>query len=60
MRGKNQVKTPLGGILSAIIITLTLGFAIIKWNELVARSDPIINRNEITNHYGIESEGIYL
>ena len=60
VRGKDQVKTPIGGILSTIIITLTLGFAIIKWNELVARSDPIVNRNEVTNHYNFESEGIYL
>lgn len=60
VRGKDKVKTPPGGILSTIIITISLGFAIIKWFELMARSDPIINNNIVANHYDTASAGYSL
>ena len=45
IKGKDQVKTAIGGILSAIIITVTLGYTIMKIPDLILKSNPIINEN---------------
>ena len=48
----------IGGFLSAAVITLTLGYAIIGINDLISRSDPKINQNLVHSYYGTEEIGL--
>ena len=50
----------VGGFLSAAVITLTLGFAIIGIHDLIMRSDPTINQNIVHSYYGTEEVGLDL
>ena len=43
IKGQDTVQTKAGGFLSAIVYTLTLGFAIGGMSDLVNKSDPTIN-----------------
>ena len=43
IKGKDKVQTVVGGLLSAAIITLTLGYAVIGMHGVISRSDPKIN-----------------
>ena len=51
IKGKEKVKTPIGGILSAFIMTVTLGYTIMKIPDLVLTTNPIMNESDIQNYY---------
>ena len=46
--------------MSATIIAVTLGYAIMKVHDLVAKDNPVISQNVIQNYYGNEIDGITL
>ena len=50
----------IGGILSAFIIAVTLGYAIMKVLDLVNKDNPVISQNIIQNYYGNEIDGVTL
>ena len=52
IKGENDVKTGLGGLLTAIISTITLAYAIQQIFALKEGSDPTINGNVIKSYYG--------
>ena len=56
VKGKTQVNTFIGGLISLVIMTVTMGYAIGSWVELVERSNPIINEGLISNYYGQNDE----
>ena len=58
IKGKDQVQTVVGGFLSAVVMTLTLGFAIIGMHDLISKSDPTINSNIVHSYYGTEEDGL--
>ena len=60
IKGNDKVQTVVGGFLSAAVITLTLGFAIIGIHDLIMRSDPTINQNIVHSYYGTEEVGLDL
>ena len=43
LKGEDKVKTSLGGLLTAAIMTTVLGYAIMKMYDLIVGADPIIN-----------------
>ena len=43
IKGRDKVKTAVGGILSATIMSVTLGYAIMKIYECILRTDPVIS-----------------
>ena len=43
IKGQDKIKTKVGGLLSALVLTLTLGFAITGFYDLMNNSNPIIN-----------------
>ena len=46
------MNTWLGGLLSAIIFTITLAYATQKLHALYLGLDPTINENILTNYFG--------
>ena len=42
IKGKDRVQTAIGGILTALIISVTIGYAISKLHDLIIRADPNI------------------
>ena len=56
VKGETKVNTFIGGFISLVIMTVTLGYAIGSWIELVERSNPIINESFIANYYGHSDE----
>ena len=52
MKNKDKVTTTVGGILTAAIMTLTLGYFIMRLQALSAGSDPTINNNIVHNYFG--------
>ena len=59
MKGKDSIKTVIGGILTTAIITLTLGYFIIKLQDLMAGTDKTINYNVMHSYYA-DHEGLNL
>ena len=51
LKGKSRVTTIPGGLLSAMILTLTLAYATQKLYALFERSDPTINERIETDYY---------
>ena len=43
IKGSGKVKTTVGGILTATILVVTLGYFIINLQRLVKGTDPIVN-----------------
>ena len=43
IKGKDEVKTAIGGILSALIMTVSFGYTIMKIYDLVLHNNPIIS-----------------
>ena len=43
IKGKDKVKTAIGGILSAIIMTITLGYTIVNFHDLFLKTNPIVS-----------------
>ena len=43
IKGQNEVKTAIGGIMTAIIVSITLGYFATKFNGLLNGDNPIIN-----------------
>ena len=52
INGASVIRTTIGGILTGIVITLTLIYFIVKLEALIDGSDPIINQNTISDYYG--------
>ena len=46
--------------MSTFIMTVTLGYFIVKIEALIKGSDPIINTNTIKEYYDANSEGLNL
>ena len=59
MKGKDQIKTVIGGIMTTAIITLTLGYFVIKFQDLMAGTDQIVNYNVLHSYYS-GKEGLNL
>ena len=47
IKGKSKVKTAVGGILSAVIIAVTLGYSIMKIHDLMLKANPVISDNTL-------------
>ena len=43
IKGKDRVNTAIGGIMSAVIMTVTFGYAIKKFHQLILKENPIIS-----------------
>ena len=52
IKGKDKVKTAIGGILSAMIMTITLGYTIMNFYDLILKTNPIVSQNSIKNYFG--------
>ena len=55
LKGKTHMTTWVGGLLSAIILTITLAYATQKLHALYLGLDPTINENIQTNYFGKEN-----
>ena len=55
LKGKTHITTWAGGLLSALIMAITLAFAIQKLYALYLGLDPTINENIQANYYGEEN-----
>lgn len=51
IKGVDVIRTSVGGMLTGIVVILTLAYFIVKLQALVAGSDPIINQNIIFDYY---------
>ena len=51
LKGKDKVTTIAGGLLTALILTLTMAYAIQKLFAIYEKSDPTINLNTVTKYY---------
>ena len=51
LKGKTHAKTWIGGLLTAMILTLTLAYAVQKLHAVFTGSDPTININIKAQHY---------
>ena len=60
IKGKDKVKTLIGGILSYIIISVTLGYAINLIPDLILKTNPIINESKIQDYFGKQKDGVDL
>ena len=54
MKNKDKVTTTVGGILTAAIMTITMGYFVVRLEALSAGSDPNINYNIMYNYYGAD------
>ena len=52
IKGKDKVKTAIGGFLSALIITVTFSYTIMQVHDMMLHRNPIISQNKITEYYG--------
>ena len=43
IKGQDKIKTKVGGLLSALVMTLTLGYAITGIYDIKNKANPIIN-----------------
>ena len=43
--------------MSAAVIILTLGYAVVGMHDVISRSDPKINQNIIYSYYGTQEPG---
>ena len=55
VKGKSKVTTIIGGLLTAMILTLTLAYAVQKLFAVFERTDPTINENIEANYYSKEN-----
>ena len=49
--GETRVSTVCGGIISVLVMTLTLTYSIVKLTQLINKQNPTINQVTIPNHY---------
>ena len=54
IKGRDEVKTVAGGFLTMATIVLTLGYFVIKLQDLRTGSDKTINYNKVNSYYGEE------
>ena len=52
LKGKTHINTYMGGLLTAMILTITLAYAIQTFGELIMGSDPQIYENFKAEYYG--------
>ena len=52
-----MIRSPIGGVLTGIVLILTLVYFIVKVEALIDGSDPIINQNTIFDHYSTTELG---
>lgn len=52
--GKNKINTVVGGILSALILAITLSYFMGRLEGLITGSNQIINYNVIQSFYGLD------
>ena len=61
IKGVSVIRTSIGGVLTGIVLILTLVYFIVKLEALIDGSDPIINQNTISDYYSTtESDGLDL
>ena len=56
LKGKESVKTFSGGIMTVIILAITLLFAGIKMEQLVMRKNPDVTKNIIEDFHGTDEK----
>ena len=54
INGETKVNTVVGGIISTCILTLVFIYAGIKFDHLVNRENPNINKIDIEDYYSVE------
>ena len=59
VEGDTQVRTIIGGIMTLTILTVTLGYSITKFGDLMEGNNPNINLKTVPNYYG-PTEGLNL
>lgn len=52
IRGESEVRTFCGGIVSSVIITVTILFALLKLQHLLSKHNPSVNAFEDKNAWG--------
>ena len=57
IKGVSVIRSPIGGVLTGIVLILTLVYFIVKVEALIDGSDPIINQNTIFDHYSTTELG---
>ena len=60
IKGKDKVTTAVGGIMSLIVIFITLSYLTTKLNSIVEKKNPIINESKIADYYGTVEDGVSL
>ena len=53
LKGETRVNTFFGGVITLLIMTLTLAYAILKGIHLLHRTNPTINHYSIPHHFDI-------
>ena len=53
LKGETRVNTLFGGVITLLIITLTLAYAILKAVHLLQRKNPTINQYPIPHHFDV-------
>ena len=51
INGKAKVTTWFGGIITVMILTVALGYAVTKTYDLIRRANPVITQNIIADYY---------
>ena len=53
LKGESKVNTLFGGVVTALILLLTLGYSILKAIQLTSRSNPSINVSTIPSYFDV-------
>ena len=53
LKGETRITTLFGGMMTALIMILSLGYAILKGIHLIHRTNPTINTYPIPSHFDI-------
>ena len=56
LKGKERVKTASGGVMTVIILAITLLFAGIKMEQLVTRKNPDVTKNIIEDFHDTDEK----
>ena len=60
VKGKDKIQSAFGGIMTATVFILTLGYFITGFRNIADRENPILNQSTIQNYYIKEKDGLYL
>ena len=53
LKGETRVNTLFGGVITVLILSLTLAYAVLKGIHLLKRTNPTINKYSIPSYFGV-------